>query len=616
MARPGPQPARLTARSQALPAAAVSQPGPAPVTLATGQQVRLVPAPGGRSAVQVTRPGPGTGGPPGGAAAGHPAATPALVQAAAPVESFQVGGDTYAVPAYALPYLGAQLDPRLFDLSYLERAGYASLKALPVSITWQHRTHPAIPGISTPGSGLRTTGSIAASSAAQFGLAVQDSLHAAPGATAASPAASGALAQVKKISLAPLEHPQASQAGPGASAMAVLPAAPLSASSAPAGTRLYSLSLQPLDRTGKPGFALISIQNLDHLASYYSITAVTPDAPLQVSLPAGRYGIEATIYAYGLPTFPDSIALVSVPAVTVSHDTSLTLDARQAKPVTVAVPRAAVTQQAAVSYTRTSADGAGLSAVFFGYGPGVTSILPPLRVYATPAPAPATGSLSFADSWELVPPGTGLEGVDAPYVYSLDYASTRGVPATLSHTVSASDLATVQENFDSSVSGAGATISATPFHPWSLLAFGLSSTALGPFPVPGTQTDYIGGSPASTTWDLAYEPWTGSGAGAPNIYAPYQTFRPGEKTSVTWGAGPRSRLRNGRTPGLRRPASRRAGSSSRPGRMSARCAGRATSCRSTRSRPGTTTPSIPSPGSASGPASSAAAKRTGSRITS
>ena len=60
--------------------------------------------------------------------------------------TFQVGGDVYSIPGAALPYVGKQLDPRFFDVSYLQRAGYANLKALPVSVSWRSSTHPSRSG--------------------------------------------------------------------------------------------------------------------------------------------------------------------------------------------------------------------------------------------------------------------------------------------------------------------------------------------------------------------------------------------------------------------------------------------------------------------------------------
>src|SRR6266536_143751 len=160
-----------------------------PVTLATGDVARLIPAPGGRSMVSVTPPRLTRN------TAIHPFA-----------DTFKIGGDVYAVPGDALPYFGSVLDPRLFDVSYLQRAGYAALKTLPVSISWRHPEHSEIPGLASPTAGRRTTGSISMSTASAFGQALARS-HG-PG--------HGVLSQVNKISLGPLPAGQAQQPPAGA----------------------------------------------------------------------------------------------------------------------------------------------------------------------------------------------------------------------------------------------------------------------------------------------------------------------------------------------------------------------------------------------------------------
>jgi hypothetical protein len=523
-------PARLTGQGQS------GLPGPLaqrPVTLLTGDMVRLTPVPGGRSVVSVTPPKPGRG-----AAADTFASTFA--------DTFEIGGDVYAVPGDALPYLGSRLDPRLFDVSYLQRAGYASLTALPLSITWQHRTHPAIPGVSAPAAGLQTTGSISVSSASVFGRAL----------TRWHTTGGGALAQVKKIALgrAPGTGPPAGAqaAATGAQAAATeaqalaggplraAPAVPISAMSVPEGTKLFTLTVNAIDTSGQPGNAVIAIQNLDSFRRYYSISSITPGQPLSVSVPSGPYAIEAVVYdtTQQFPGIPENLAFVSVPQVNVSSDTVTTVDARQAKPITITVPDAtAVPALAGMLFTRLSADHNGLQNAVFMFGPGITSILPPVHMYAAPAPPPRTGSLSFADSWELTPPDSGLGGVDPPYSYSLDFASADGVPATLSRTLTLADLATVHDSFASSVPASSpysnAYFNATPFHPWSTLGLSLTPGFSGN-PVPAQRTDYFSGS-ASTVWALqsqiAQYP-------APAIFGPYRTFRSGDDLSLTWGASP------------------------------------------------------------------------------
>lgn len=426
--------------------------------------------------------------------------------------TFQVGGDVYSIPGAALPYVGSRLDPRFFDISYLHRAGYADQKALPVSISWRQGKHETIPGVTTPAQGKTTTGRIELAGASTFGQALADGT---------------ALAQVNKITLGAL--PAASGSQP------VAPAVPMSVAK-PTG-KLYSLAVHTVDVHGASGYAIVAIQNLKSLTSYYSLAAVGPGDDVRVSVPAGPYGIEAVIYDSEVGGFPQDIAFVARPEVDVAHDTAVTLNARSAKPIQVSVPKPAEPEIAALTFGRGSADGFGLSAGLYTLGPGVSSaILPPVHMYAAPAAKPRLGTLGFAHSWELVPADSGLGGVAAPYAYNLDFASDDGVPADLSHTLTARDLATVHDRYAASVPGASGSSVAVPFHDWSTLAIALFPVVFD-YPVPAQRDDYFGGS-TSTVWSQAYQPTTNSQFTSPGIFGPYRTFGPGTESSETWGASP------------------------------------------------------------------------------
>ncbi len=486
----GLQPATTTA--------ALEQAKRKPVTLLTGDQVRLTPAAGGRSVVT-------------------PASTKPTDNSLA--YTFQVGGDVYSIPGAALPYVGRQLDPRFFDVSYLQRAGYANLKALPVSVSWRSSTHPTVPGITSPTSGSNTTGSVSMSDAPALGQALKN--HA------------SVLTQVKKISLGALPAAQGRF-----ETLKPAPAVPMSSSSAPAGTKLYSLRVNTIDHDGKPSVGVVAIQNVKSLAQYYSVSAVGPDGTIAVSVPAGQYAVEAFMYDIGIGNFPENLAFVSAD-VDVSHDADVTLDSRQAKEITVSVPKPAVPAIETMTFNRTSADHFGLQAAMWMYGQGVSTVLPPTHMYARPRPAPKVGKLDFADAWDLVPVDSGLTGVDAPYSYSLDFASQNGVPGNLSRTLTDKDLATVHDNYASSIAGGNAVSTMAPFHTWSTLTLGLFPALLD-FPVPTKRDDYFGGS-TDTVWEQSTQPTTMIGPSPtppPATWGPYRTFRPGETDNATWGASP------------------------------------------------------------------------------
>lgn len=481
---------------------------PRTVALVTGDKLRLTTDAGGRSLLTPMPAKPSAGSP-----------------RSSFVGTFRIGGDLYAVPSEALPYLGSRLDPRLFDISYLQRAGYADLPSLPLSIDWRSATHRGVAGVTAPANGSHTAGSISPVKADDFGRSLAQGN-------------SGALSQVKRISLG--APPASGPNTPGAGQVAAAPAAPFSARSAPAGSKLYTLTVNALDRAGQPGYAVVAIQNLDSFQRFYTLTAVVPGQSVSVSVPAGPYGVEAISYglnqSVGLPT---DISFVPAPQVTVANDTSITLDAREAQPITVTVPKSADTELADLDFARRSADGNGLEGLLYTFGPGLSSdLVPPVHLFAKPTPPAAKGSLGFADSWELVPPGTGFGGVDAPYTYNLDFPSANGVPADLSHDLTDKDLAAEHNRFAAMMPGDEGASTAIAFHSWSTSAVGFSPTLAGPYPLPTERTDYFSGAPTTIWGQAAVSAPPSPTFNAPTIFGPYRTFRPGDDTTVTWGNGP------------------------------------------------------------------------------
>ena len=519
---------------------------PTQLTLLTGDQVRLGEA-AGRPTVSV-RPQP--------AGHGRLSTNAAL--------TFDVGGDIYAIPADVLPYLGSVLDPRLFDVSYLQRAGYAGLSSLPVRVTWRHAAHSAVPGITAAGTGTQTAGTISTASGS-FGHLL-----------AASPSgiadAHGPLSQIRRISLAPLpaagpattkqaalKQAAAGQAAVGqaavgqasaeqagstrqAAAAPPVPAVPLS-SGVKAGTgELYTLTVGVRDHSGKPATGVVAIQNLNNLGTFYSITDVAPGQKASVSLPAGNYAVEAISVDYDALDLVSNVSLVPANSVRVDADTAITLNAHTAVPVSVSVPtKTAEPLLAVTSFTRWSAHGGSVGGSVQMFGSGAADGVPPVHMYVTPTPKPKTGSLGYAASYVLVPRGTGVDEPepDVRYNYYLDFADPDGISADQAQVMTASDLATVHNSFAAPGSGDGAVTFSTPFEPWASFATQLYS-AWYAFPAPDTRTDYFGGTPGTVWQQMAelVEPPLDNMLPISSPESPFETFTPGERTSVTWGASP------------------------------------------------------------------------------
>jgi hypothetical protein len=177
--RPGPA-ARPTAPPQ-LPRSSV-------VTLITGDRVRLDVLPDGQQDASVL----------------PPAAGPGARPRPSTFVEFTWGGDEYVVPDPAVPYLGSTLDPRLFDVSYLARAGLddARAAALPVAISFTGAARPALPGVHvTSVSGRSASGTMAKARAGQLGQFLASRWQSAR--TGHSPVPAGRIRGVARISLAP-----------------------------------------------------------------------------------------------------------------------------------------------------------------------------------------------------------------------------------------------------------------------------------------------------------------------------------------------------------------------------------------------------------------------------
>ncbi|GAA4623572.1 hypothetical protein GCM10023196_020260 [Actinoallomurus vinaceus] len=488
-------------------------------------------------------------------AAGHQqvSVTPSASGAVPLVDTFTVSGDLYVVPRDAGPYLGTLLDRRLFDVSLLTRLGFDDTrqKAIPVTVGWKTDRHPvAAPGVTAPIKGRTTSGTVDKSRATAFGAALASRFaadrHVPAGRTSARiTGKAGGLNDVNAVSLAVPESGPLLPASGGAAPTTGRPAAPPATvggtpdggDNAANGVRLYTLTIDAIERDGQPGYARIDVQNLDDLRHYWSVSWVAPGQPVALSVPAGRYSIEAFVGTPVASSLFQNSTFVALPDVSVRRDRSVTADARTAKPMTITTPRPAETGMVGLSYTREGADGRAFAGTVLGFGRsellqvfGPGQEYPDLRAFATPTGAHGVGALHFADSWLLEPPGRGF-GANPAYAYYLDYAGDEGVPARLDHDLGAGDLATVQENYAADQPGQGAEYF-SPHHSWSPYDTYLS---VYNFALPGTRTNYFGGA-GSPAWQPAV--FDDVNDAAASVIGTARAYEPGRRTSESWLAGP------------------------------------------------------------------------------
>ncbi|MFF9753775.1 S8 family serine peptidase [Streptomyces sp. NPDC014344] len=99
----------------------------------------------------------------------------------------------------------------------------------------------------------------------------------------------------------------------------------------------YDLTIKHLDDDGKPtgkGFTTIDGRDRD----YYQEFADATDGEITVRLPKGGYALTGVLNAGGGSAAPDSLFLA--PALQLTKDTTVVMDAREAKPTRITVPDA------------------------------------------------------------------------------------------------------------------------------------------------------------------------------------------------------------------------------------------------------------------------------------
>jgi hypothetical protein len=507
------------------PAVLPQSPQKATVTLPTGDQVQLSTTDGSQQATPV----------PAGTVHGKPLAPSTFVE-------FSWDGDQYVVPDAAVPYLHSTLDPRLFDVSYLARAGLGTASAgIPVHITYTSATQTAsVPGLHvTRRSGATATGTIITAQAAGLGRLLATQWRA--GRSGRSRAQTGQLPGIKNITLA---------SSPGAPP---LPASPLSgASTAAQGLPFYTLTLNFTDLNGNPGTFIGLAQNVGNANLYTSATSGSGSESL--SVPKGTYSLEFSILTPDSSGTGFDTALVVKPQVRVDSDTTVSLDARTAVPyrATLASAVSDSVRSEEFSFIRTSVAGGGTDQSplalpvmdLFAVSPNPVPKKFADALLATPT-APVTMGGFLFDAFTTLTNTTlgalgGSQGTDP--IYAFDSPHQGSIPSSLTYTVPASDLTTVHEQFYAPPSGCN-----SPDQSYDSLSVYFRSgggLVVGPLTqnvlVPeGERTDYwYSSDPRLDLWQPT-SILAGSSGSCANIFqGPAVALTPGGQITEVWDKAP------------------------------------------------------------------------------
>ncbi|HVQ95094.1 MAG TPA: hypothetical protein VMU51_28940 [Mycobacteriales bacterium] len=362
-------------------------------------------------------------------------------------------GDLFVFPAVVSPYLGRVLDPALFDVTQLTRAGYtAATSQLPLRLTYRAgAAHHAVPGVTvTRTQGNTVDGYLTPASARAFGAALAAQVRA--DAPAHWPIG-GMFAGLTGIRYA------------GAAASPpVQPHFPM-----------VTLRVTVTGGDGQPApFGDLAVVNTDDVRKVNGFPFVV-DGEARISVPTGHYGLLLHTFDLVGDTVVDRV--VNITDYQLSRAQTLAVDMRSATvPLAVHTPRAGVVDAAGVDWGRTDANGL-IVATGLDFGEG-------FDVRVAPGPAARFGQLNFSTRFHVSSPA----GEPAPYSYDLQFGATGQIPPSQTYQVTPAELTTVHARYHADGQREAASVRMA-VAPWVDFLAGL----LTPVTVPGERVEYVRG---------------------------------------------------------------------------------------------------------------------------
>jgi len=374
-------------------------------------------------------------------------------------------GDLFLYPTVVQPYLGRLLDPAMFNVSQLARAGYTTASGrLPVRLTWAGAAsqHP-VPGITiTRSQGGTSDGYLSWASARAFGQALATQMKA--DAPAHWPIGTGIFAGLTGVRFA----------GPAAT-QPVQPHFPM-----------VTLRILATGADGQPApFAFVTVVNTDDMRKYNGFPVLS-NGEARLSLPLGHYsfGVQSIEFV------GDSVLFrtVLISDYTLTKAQTLTVDLRTATvQPTVRTPRPGVVSDGDLAWVRGDVLG-GTFTSLFQLGGGTESL------FAPSAPA-RFGVSHVSPRFRLDSPADAPQ----PYTYDLRFDAGSSIPASMDYQVTPAQLTTLNSRYHADGQRVEPIATRFSFLPW--LDFGFQSVL--PVPVPGERTEYVNGRP-DIAWQADY----------------------------------------------------------------------------------------------------------------
>ncbi|WP_258575005.1 hypothetical protein [Streptomyces shenzhenensis] len=273
----------------------------------------------------------------------------------------------------------------------------------------------------------------------------------------------------------------------------------------------YDVTVTTLDTHGDPtGNHNTVLVNLD---TDTDKTVYDADGTATVRLPKGRYGLASRIFT------DDGVALLAQPELVLDHNISITVDARDVKPVKVTADlpqKGAALFQSNVGYSFATAKGT--LATFGVMGSSFDGIS-----VGHVGSAVSGDKFSALVSGQWAEPGTDGSYGKSPYLYAAGQIIPGRLPDGFQHTYRKRDFATTKQEFRYP---RGETHGYRYLDPIVGVVAGYALEV----DVPGKRTEYVTEGPA---WGSSL--WLNDG----KVYeSPQRTYRAGHTYEDVWNSGP------------------------------------------------------------------------------
>lgn len=300
------------------------------------------------------------------------------------------------------------------------------------------------------------------------------------------------------------------------------------------------LTIDSVARDGTPGVMIGAVTNVaDGRLANFAVT-YPGEGRKSFMVPEGTYSVMASVLTGPADDLGSQMALVTQPEVRVTGDTTVVLDARGAVPyrATLETPPARELQRLdAFTFVRTTTAGdqAGVTPANLILGLTWKTISYPPNgnpgLYATPTKPVTKGRFDFLAMSSLAEGAVSGPQMGATYRLLFPYGGA--VPASMTHTVKASDLVTVRSALHDEPSDDPSTgpinLVTYAYLPWGWTDFGYGGS-----PANGERVDYLYSSrPDQVIWQSAAGPDRGE-----RVLGPRRRLQPGQLVREEWNRGP------------------------------------------------------------------------------